>query len=227
MGESDFTQVSGSLGPSLVDHQVSSGFTPPNGGGIHIYGWHSLQPDTGAVALYKSSEAADFAPMAAGGRISLAMQRNNIVGCTPFMFISAAGTTVGSTAYLIGLAHDEATAHLVVVKGRFDEGLPIASAIVQSTGVYDVTEWIHIEVDIIAQPTDDVKIVVRESDLGSYSVGSPNFVEVPGMEEFVDDALRVATGTDPLVGGYAGFGYYTQIVGGEGRVDYFALDRQQ
>ncbi len=186
-----------------------------------------ISSGAGAVALYKSSEAPDFAPMAKGGRISMAFKRNNTTGCTPFLIMSANGTSVASTAYLCGLAHDQNPARLVVVKGRPDQGLEFAQAIMVSNGTYDVDAWNHFQLDVITQPTGDVKLIVWENaDLVTDPVDTPDFVKVPGMELFTDDAIRTATGTAPLVGGYGGYGFYTNAVGGEGYADYFKLDRQ-
>lgn len=226
MAESDFGSLTGSLATSLVDRGVSNGFTPPNGGGSWLHGWHSLQPDVGASGLYYLTDPGNFAPMAKGGRISCAMKRLLGVDATPFLFISLEGNSVGDSGYLIGLAHDESPARLVVVKGPPSSGLPLASAIMQSSATYAVNSYIHIQVDIIRQPTDDVLISVWENDLTSFTVGTPTFVLVPGMEAFTDDHLGVNTGSQPFLGGYAGMGYYTKSTGRYAFHDYFKLARQ-
>lgn len=226
MAEADFGALTGSLATSLVDRGVSNGFTPPSGGGSWVHGWHSLQPDEGASALYYLTDPGDFAPLAKGARISCAMRRLTGVDATPFLFVDLEGNSVGDSGYLIGLAHDESPARLIVVKGPPSSGLPLASAIVQSSASYAVTDWLHIQVDIIRQPSDDVLIKVWENALGSYTVGSPTFVLVPGMEAFTDDNLGIATGSQPFLGGYAGMGYFTKSTGRYAFADYFKLARQ-
>lgn len=227
MAESDFTALTSSLAGSIVDRGVSNGFTPPNGGGSWVYGFHSLQPDEGATALYYSTDPGDFAPAAKAARISCAMRRLVGVDATPFLFVSLEGNTIGDSGYLIGLAHDESPARLIVVKGPPNTGLPLANQIVQSSATYQVTDWLHIQVDIIRQPSDDVLISVWENaDLASDPVDTPSFVLVPGMEAFVDDNLGINSGSQPFLGGYCGFGYYTKSTGRYALVDYFKFARQ-
>jgi hypothetical protein len=226
MAESDFTALTGSLSTALVDRNVSNGFTPPSGGGSWVYGFHSLQPDEGASGMYYSSDPGNFAPMAKGGRISCPMKRLVGVAATPFLFMSLEGNTVGDSGYLIGLAHDESPARLIVVKGPPSAGLLLANQIVQSSATYQVDDWLHLQVDIIRQPSDDVLIKVWENDLAAHAVSSPTFVLVPGMEAFTDDNLGIITGSQPFLGGYCGFGYYTKSAGRYAFHDYFKLARQ-
>lgn len=227
MAESDFTVLSGSLSTALVDRNVTNGFAQPNGGGSWSFGWHSLQPDVGAAGLYYSYDPGNFAPMAKGGRISCAMRRQVGPDATPFLFMSLEGNAIGDSGYLIGLAHDESPARLIVVKGAPSAGLLLANQIVQSNAEYAVDDWLHIQVDIIRQPSDDVLIKVWENaDLSGDPVDTPDFVLVPGMEAFVDDNLGITTGSQPYLGGYCGLVYYTKSTGRYAFHDYFKLARQ-
>jgi len=224
MAQSDFTEFPGSLATALVDRGVSNGFTVPNGGGSWVYGWHTLQSGNGGVGLYYNN--VDFAPTVRGGSFRVAMKRLAGTNCTPMLFGCLAGADVGHVGYLLGLAQDESPARLIIVKGAPSSGLPLAQAIVQSTGAYQVDQWLHVRLDIIVQPSGDVNLQVFQNDLDTNQVDSPVWTAVPGLENFVDDSLGINSGSAPYLSGYCGFGYYSGGVGRYAFVDHYEAFRQ-
>jgi hypothetical protein len=224
MAESDFTVFPGALSTAIVDRGVTNGFTPPSGGGSWVYGWHSLQPNAGGSGLYYND--VNFAPTAKGGSFRIAMRRIAGVDCTPILYGCLQGADVGHVGYLIGLAHDESPARIVIAKGAPSSGLPLANAIAQSTAAYQVDQWLHLRIDIIVQPSGDVELQVFENNLGSNAVTSPVWTAVAGLESFVDDALGINSGSQPYLSGYCGFAYYTRTTGRYAFVDHYEPFRQ-
>jgi hypothetical protein len=112
------------------------------------------------------------------------------------------------------------------VKGTPAAGLQLSSAVVQSTGSYEVDDWQHFRLDVLRQPSDDVKLMVFENDLDTYDVDAPVWTAVAGMESTVDDNLGINLGSQPYLGGYCGVGYYTKAVGCYGFVDHQEIFRQ-
>ena len=224
MAQSDFTLFPGSLATAVVARGVTNGFTPPNGGGSWVYGWHTLQSGDGAVGMHYND--VNFAPTVRGVSARVALRRVSGEDCSPMLFGCLQGADVGHVGYLLGLAHDESPARLVLLKGAPSSGLELSKAIVQSTGSYQVDQWLHLRLDVIVQPSGDVHLQVFENDLDAHAVTSPVWVAVPGMENFVDDALGINGGGAPYLGGYVGMAYYSGAVGRYAFVDHFEVFRQ-
>lgn len=224
MAEVDWTIFPSGLTQAAVDRGVSNGFTPPSGGGSWVYGWNTLQAVTGGVGKYLNQT--NFIPMAKGGSVRGAIKRLSSTGATPMLHMSLQGSDVTYQGYLLGFAHDEEPSRLVVVKGAPQAGLSIEDAVVQSTSSRTTSDWAHLRLDIIRQPSDDVWIRVYENDLDSFSVTSPTWVLVAGMELTIDDALGINLGTQPFLGGYGGVAYYTEEQGRYGFVDHVEMYRQ-
>jgi hypothetical protein len=228
MAQSDWTQLTDSLGTSILDRSPTNGPTPPNGGGSYTYAWNSIDSAVGAAGFYYSTDPGNFAPTAKGVRIRAAMRRlANSTGSTPFVYGCLQSSAVAGMGYLIGLAHDETPARLIVAKGAPSNGLLAANAIMQSSAYYNVGDWMHIQVDVIRQQgSDDVKLIVWENNLSAHTVGSPTFVKVPGMESFTDDSVGIATGSAPYLNGYVGFAHYSGGVGRYALHDHLQIWRQ-
>src|SRR5688572_26379822 len=110
MAETDFTALTGSLGTGIVDRGVTAGEPGPNGGGSFVYGFNSLDVTEGAVGLF--CNLANFAPMAKGGSIRMAMKRGVSGGLTnfaPFIFIGAQSSNVSAVCYMLGLSDSESS----------------------------------------------------------------------------------------------------------------------
>lgn len=224
MAESNWTLFASGLSSSLVRRGVTDGQTPPSGGGSFVYGAHWAQPDAGAIGLYCNE--VDFAPMAKGGSIRAAMKRVAGVTGTPFLFVGLQGPDVSNEGYLVGLAHDESPAHIVIRKGAPSGGLAQAVSVAQSADAYTVSSWLHLRLDMLQQPAGDVLLKVYENDLALHAVTSPVWTEVDGLGSVNDDALGINLGSIPYLGGYLGFGFYGLSVGHYGLVDQVEVFRQ-
>lgn len=245
MSKSDWSSLSGGIVDTNVRGGPTAGVTPPNGGGSHVYGMRMVDGTAGVAGLYCVING--FSPIASpalGGRVSGALRRNSLgatTGFAPFLFFAATGTTVAANAYILGLS-DESASHIQLRKGPLAGGLAAVSAIapatapnvlMQSTNTFAPDQWLHLRLDVIVQGTGDVILQVYRNDLAAYSVASPVWTAVPGMEGaftafagFVDDALGTNSGSDPLIGGYCGFAARFEATNRVCYFDQLSLDRQ-
>ena len=67
MATGDWTYLTNGLPIGSVDRGVTSGITPPNGGGSFVFGFNSLAVVSGAVGLFTNQ--VNFAPMSKGGSV--------------------------------------------------------------------------------------------------------------------------------------------------------------
>jgi hypothetical protein len=208
MAESEWTTLTGGLAGGSVARGVTSGVTKPNGGGSFVYGFNSLAIVDGAVGLHNNQ--ANFAPMSSGGSVRGAVKRAPGGGTTnfaPFLFVGLQGGAVTDLGYLLGLGDDDPH-HIVLRKGAISGGLadevpnpPTTSTLMRSTASYEEDTWLHLRLDMIVQGTGDVLLQCFANDLDTYTVSSPTWVLIPGMEGpqypsitgFVDDSLGVNT----------------------------------
>ena len=218
MADSDWTTLTNGLSDAQVRRGVTEAIDVPNGGGTFVYGMRSVQAVTGAVGLYTT--ISNFDPMAAGGRIAMAIQKNGTSGINPMLFVCLQGNTVGDVGYLLGFASDENPAHLILMKGAPSAGIQSTSSFIlrRSVGTYASATFYHFQLDVIVQPSGDVRIKVFENDLAN-PVGSPSFVAVPGMADYIDDVLGHTSGSAPYLDGRAGFASY--YAGESGRAAFF------
>lgn len=227
MAESDWTVLTDSLGAANVARGVTAGITKPNGGGSFVYGFNSKAIVDGAVGLHNNQ--ANFAPMTKGGSVRAAIKRSlggGKTGFAPFLFICLGGPSVNDSGYLLGLGDDD-PAHIVLRKGSIVTGLPDSAAnpptndiLMRSTETFEEDTWVHLRLDAIVQGSGDVLLQVFQSDLDSYTVSSPTWANITGMEGpqypsitgFVDDALGVNTGSAPYTSGRGGFAFRVEDV---------------
>lgn len=241
MSANDWTLLEGSLEVADCDRGVTAGIARPNGGGDFVFGLNSLTLTSGVVAF--CANQAGFSPLASGGTIRGAIRRGKSAGSqnyAPFFFAGLQGTSVDDVAYILGLADDDPY-HIVLKKGALSSGLedeaPTEDAttiLLRSTKVYTEGEWLHLRLDVIRQGSGDVLLQVFENDLSQHPVTQPAWHIVAGMEGafvpsfngFVDDALGVNTGSNPLIGGRIGYGFYTSDVQRRGYFDQIQVGRQ-
>lgn len=222
MAEIDWTVLSGGLSSSQVRRGVTQAITPPNGGGSFTYGMRSVEAVAGAVGLY--CVITNFDPMAAGGRVSMALQRASSVGAvtySPMVFVCLQGTAVTNEGYLLGFTSNEDPAHLVLMKGAPSNGIKTSSTFIlrQSANTYQAGEWYHFQLDAIVQPVGDVLLKISESDLDSYTVSAPTWAAITGMGDYTDDALGHNSGSAPYVSGRVGYAAFFD--GESGRSAFF------
>jgi hypothetical protein len=242
MAQADWTVLGGSLSSSVVDNGVTLGPVKPNGGGVYVYGFNSLEIVSGVIAL--SNVQLNFAPMAKGGRISGALKRavsGGPTGFAPFLFIGLQSAAVSGQGYLLGLS-DGAPYHIELRKGALTGGLPDAGVdpdsgshiLMRSTEAFDADTWHHLRLDMIKEGSGDVLLQCYQNDLGANPVTGPVWTAIPGMEGpqsptvvgFVDDSLGINTGSAPFTSGRAGFGFQVADVTRRAFFDHVQIARQ-
>lgn len=232
MAEADWTVAGSSLGSGVVRKGVTAGISPPPGGGSFVYGFNSVDLTPGAVALFANQ--VNYGPMAKGGRVTGAIKRGvsgGPQGFSPFLFIGLGGTDVTDLGYMLGLS-DGDPSHLVLRKGSLVAGLPDVApggsgVLRRSTGEVSIDQWRHLRLDMIVNLNGDVRLQVFENDLSLHAIGTaPTWAAIPGMTEFVDDALGVNSGSLPYTSGRAGFGFASSDVTRRAYFDQLEVIRQ-
>lgn len=235
MAQANWSYLTGGLDAATVARGVSAGFTPPNGGSTYVYGFNSLNDSTGVVGLFNN--ALNFDPMlddlgdATGGSIRGAIKRGLSgahTGFAPFFFMGLTGDSVSDEAYMLGLSDDSPNT-VILKKGPLNSGLVPDSTGVLGLGAttYLPDIWHHLRLDVIVNPNGDVILKCYYSDLTSNPVTAPVWQAIPGLETFIDDALSVNSGTAPLIGGRAGWGFYTSEISRRGFYDHIQVARQR
>ena len=221
MGQADWNDLDSSLTTATLMRGVTAGLTPPNGGGSFVYGYNSLD-GTVAGAHGKFVDLSGFTPTGSGpavadggGSVRGALKRvasTNNTGFTPMLFFAAQGSppSVNDAAYMLGLL-DADPYEIALAKG------PIVGGIVEggddltilrrSSAQYAMSDdlWHHLRLDTIVEPNGDVLLQVFENDLSVNPITAPVWASVPGISDYIDDLLQIASGSAPLLGGYVGF----------------------
>lgn len=236
MASTNWTELTDGLDSATVDRGVTNGISrpPSNISNNFLYGFNSLVVATGAVGFFTNQ--VNFAPMAKGMSIRGAIKRGVSGGnenFAPMFMVGLQGTSVNDNAYLFGLG-DGDPYHLILKKGAPSAGLadlvpdpPNNGILLRSTGSYSNDTWHHIRVDMIVNDNGDVTLQCFENDLAAQLIGdAPSWVAIPGMEEFIDDALQVNSGSAALTSGRAGFAFYTADVTRRGYFDHMEIFRQ-
>jgi len=236
MAEADFTAFTAANNQALDDGSISKGvttaFSPPNGGGSFVFGFHSLQAVIGVAGMYAS--VTDFNPIAPGkgGSIRAAIRRYASGSDYAPMIGFISGTNVQtSPAYILGLSGSDPY-QIVLRKGYLIGGLdPSGSDILRRSDESFASNalWFHLRMDVVINPHGDVVINIMQNDLGSNAVTSPGWSSIPGMEAYTDDSLGVLSGTAPLVsGGFRGFmaHFNNGTAGRVSLIDHLELYRQ-
>lgn len=232
MAETDWTFLNDGLDAATVDRGVTTGIARPPGGGSFVFGFNSLSTAQGAVALFTNQ--LNFAPMAKGGSVRGAIQRGvsgGPLGFSPLLFVGLQGQSVNDLGYLLGLG-DGDPHHVVLRKGVLSGGLPdippgTQGVLRRSTGTFMPGTWIHLRLDMVVNLNGDVLLQVFQNDLVANPLGgAPSWQPVPGMSEFIDDALGINSGSQPFTSGRAGFGFFTKDVTRRGFLDHVEVYRQ-
>lgn len=233
MASTDWTVLVNSIDNASIRSGVTSGVTPPNGGGSFVYGFNSRATSFDGSRALKYT-GLNFNPIAAeGGRITGAMKRlpsGGTTGFAPFLYFSEQSNDIGGAAYMLGLQDDDPS-FLVLRKGILNEGLP-AGLVAQngilrkSSAAVAADTWVHLRLSVIVQGTGDVLLQVEQSDLTVHDVTAPVWSAVPGMDDFVDDALGINSGSLPFLGGRQGFGMYANDISRRAAFDHITIERQ-
>lgn len=215
MASNDWTALVNALSPGSVARGVTAGIAAPAGGGSFVYAMNSLTSAVGVVGLYASPQLpnVNFNPMLEGGEISCALQRGvggGVTGVAAFIFASLQGNDVADLGYILGLA-DGDPCHIELRKGSLALGLPDenvggANAILRrSTATFSPGTWVHLRLEVVDNDNGDVVVNCYQNDLAANDVDAPVWSAIPGMAQFIDDAVGVNSGSLPLIGGRAGF----------------------
>jgi hypothetical protein len=232
MSEMDWSFLNDGLDAAAVDRGVTTGVARPPGGGNFVYGYNSLSTAQGTTALFTNQVG--FAPMAKGGSIRAAVQRGvsgSPLNFAPFLFIGLQGPSVNDFGYLLGLG-DGDPHHIVLRKGPLSGGLPdippgTEGVLRRSTATFAPGTWLHLRLDMVVNQNQDVLLQVFQNDVVAHPLGTaPNWVAVPGLEEFIDDALGINSGTQPFTSGRAGFGFFAKDVTRRGYFDGIEILKQ-
>jgi hypothetical protein len=232
VAETDWTFLNDGLDAATVDRGVTTGIARPPGGGSFLFGMNSLSTAQGVVGLFTNQ--VNFAPMAKGGSIRGAVQRGVSGGplnFAPFLFVGLQGPSVNDLGYLLGLG-DGDPHHIVLRKGVLSAGLPdvppgTQGVLRRSTATFLPGTWVHLRLDMIVNLNGDVLLQVFQNDLALHPLGgAPSWAAVPGMSEFIDDALGINSGSQPFTSGRAGFGFFTKDVTRRGFFDHLEVLRQ-
>jgi hypothetical protein len=232
VAETDWTFLNDGLDAATVDRGVTTGIARAPGGGSFVFGVNSLSTAQGVVGLFTNQ--VNFAPMAKGGSIRGAIQRGLSGGplnFAPYLFIGLQGPSVNDNGYLLGLG-DGDPHHLVLRKGTLSGGLPdivpgTLGVLRRSTATFLPGTWLHLRLDMVVNQNGDVLLQVFQNDLVAHPLGAaPTWAAVPGMAEFIDDALGINSGSQPYTSGRAGFGFFTKDVTRRGFLDHVEAYRQ-
>ena len=231
MAESDWTELTNSLAAASIARGVTHGVARPNGGGNFCYGWNSKDTTQGTHGLFANQVG--FAPMPKGGSIRGAIQRGVSGGplsFSPMFFIGGQGADVADLAYLLGLS-DGDPHRIVLRKGKPSEGLPdyapgSSGILRRSVETFMPGTWLHLRLDMIANPSGDTILIVKRNDLALHTVSAPDWQPVPGMDDFIDDALGINSGSPPYTSGRGGFAFRKTDVTRRAFIDQVELLRQ-
>lgn len=232
MAEADWTFMNDGLSAGSVKRGATAGIARPSGGGNFVFGFNSIANTAGAVALYGNQ--VDFAPATKGGSVRAAMKRGaggGPMNFAPFVFACAATNSVNGNAYMLGLDDDDPHA-IVLRKGQLINGLPAVAIgtqgiLARGNESFLNDTWHHLRLDVIVNTNGDVVLKAWKNDLDAHAVSAPVWTAVPGIDEFIDDALAINSGSDPLTSGYLGYGFQTKDVTRRAFFDYIEVIRQQ
>lgn len=233
MASSDWSVLVNSIDNASLRSGVTSGITPPGGGGSFTYGFNSrVTGFNGARALkYVGDVSFNPIPSGFGGRITGAVKRlpsGGATGFSPFLFFAEQANDAAGEAYMLGLQDDDPSS-IVLVKGSMALGLPAGlvgenGTLLKSSETFAADTWLHLRLDVIVQGTGDVLLQVFRNSSGD--VTTPVWTAIPGMSDFTDDALGINTGTFPFTGGRAGFAMHASDVSRRGAFDHLTIARQ-
>jgi len=235
MASTDWAVLPNSIDNTSLRSGVTSGVTPPNGGGSFVYAFNSRTTGFSGARALKYTGAVNFDPFPGntGGRITGAIKRlpsGGNTGFAPFLYLLEQANDAAGQAYMIGLQDDDPS-FIVTRKGSLAEGLPAGLAgengiLRKSSASVSADTWVHLRMDVIVQGTGDVLVQVFQNDLTANPVTAPVWQAIQGMANFTDDTLGIATGTLPFTGGRAGFGMFASDVSRRAAFDEITIARQ-
>lgn len=234
MAQSDWASLTDQLATSVLARGVSSGFTPPNNGGSYVYGFNSLSTGVvGAAGLVLDQVNFNPTPANTLGEIAGAIKRlpsGGNIGFAPMLFLGLQGGSVNDSGYILGL-QDEEPASIVFRKGALVAGIPtgdVGSDGILRKSIDPVTNntYVHIRMLATVGGTGDVTFEFYQNDLDTNPVDAPVWEAIPGMSDFVDDAIGVNSGSLPYTSGRFGFAMYIEDISRRAVFDQITIARQ-
>ena len=234
MAEADWTLLTNSVSAGSVDRGVTTGITPPSGGGSFVFGFNALTASPSPVGFFVN--LANFSPMAKGGRITGAIRRaggGNDLGFSTALFLGLQGADISDEGYFLGLS-DGSPHHITLRKGLFNSIIPddapdptVNGVLRRSTITVAPGTYLHLRLDMVVNLNNDVILQVFQNDLVAQPLGTtPVWTAIAGMDDFVDDALAINTGSQPFLNGRGGYGFYSENSNVRAFVDHLEVFRQ-
>lgn len=234
MAQADWNDIANSVDAASLARGATAGIDRPPGGGTHVYAWRSLTAGvTGAHALNIDLGGFNPTPNPSGGQITSALIRKNgdpaLMATFMYYQLSANDINTGE-GYILGLSAGD-PGNIVLRKGTLGGGLPDAlegeqGILRKSTDSVALDTWVHLRLDVVANPSGDVILKCFQNDLTVNDVTTPVWEAIAGMPDFNDDALGVNSGSPGLdEGGLAGVGFFIATSGVVGAVDHTTVSR--
>ena len=232
MAQLDFTDLTSSASTAVVRRGVTTGITPPNGGGSFVYGWNSVSAGIAGTHGAKLN-ILNFNPSTKGGRMSAALVKltsGSTSGFSPYIFVGGQNDAVSDNAYMLGIQDGEAGS-IVLRKGAVSGGLPQGNVgdsgiLRKSTTTIPIGTWVHLRIDWIVNPGGDIILKVYQNDLTTNPVSAPVWVAIAGMDDFVDDALGINSGSLPYTSGRWGKGFTFSDANRRAAIDHLVVESQ-
>lgn len=213
MASADWSELTGVLDSSVLARGVTAGEPPPSGGGTHTFGARTLSVVTGAYGLFTNqalfAPTSPFKDQSVRGALKKGVS-SGVSGFSAFLFACCQGPAVTDSAYLLGVS-DTDPGYLILAKRRITDGIVAAApgalgVLRRSTQTFAIDTWHHLRLDAVINTGGDVVLNVFRNDLGANTVASPTWGAVPGLDQFIDDALGANSGSLPFTSGRMGFG---------------------
>lgn len=234
MSSDNWTDLAGVANDSAIKRTATRATTPPNGGGLATRLVRSLTNTPGVYGQHCNETGFDPTDPLVGAEMTACMKRGvsgGTTGFAPFIFTLLQTNNVSGTAYILGLA-DAAPSHLVLRKAALNAGLPDAPAgsngiLARSTISFPVNTWVQVrlgaKVNSSGGIATDTVVYAEMSDLSVNPAGSPVWIPIPGIVDFIDDAAGFASGTPGLTEGRVGYAMYAEADARNVFFDHFGI----
>ena len=236
MAETNFDFFGNTAGD--VRRGVTAAFTKPNGGENFVFGFHSQASATVATGFY--ALGTNFNPLRddsgnpTGCSIRAALKRApspNVSGYSIAIFgclQGASAPTENDYGYMLGLSSSDPNV-IALAKCAPIAGLDAdaSTTLRTSTETFTWDTWVHLRLDIIVNPNGDVVLKASQNNLDITAVTTPYWEAIDGMEDYIDDALAINTGSNPMAGGWGGVCFQSENANSRALVDHFDIRRQK
>ena len=238
MARQDWAELGGSAPKNIIDHGtvgVGGTLPRPSGGGDFCYSYlcqngGSDQAMGSSVAHGMVLNQAGMSPTDKGASIRGCLFKGSSAGGCPSFYLSlspssdGAEPNIGDTCYKLVLWGEGNSGNLSIVKQQVrdvvDNDSEVLAHAVSSFNMTD-TPWLNLRLDCTLNDNGDVVLKVFKNDLRQNPMG-----ETPIWEPVEGLTYIVAATASPLVGGYMGFSFSCQTVGGTGAFTGIEVYRQ-